>query len=142
MKRVVKVVAIFSLLGIYIFLTISFTNKKPPCSQFKNGVFHYYQNNGKFHSLVIRKDSLQTEINLNTNDTSNWRIQWVSDCEFTCKFISSTKNMSKPENDFYKSSFLKFSIVSATKDYYLYNAVFTANNYSKVFNDTMWVSPK
>ncbi len=142
MKRVVRVFAILSILGIYICVTTSFAKNESPCSKVKNGIFHYYQNNGKFHSLIVRKDSLQTEINLNTNDTSYWRIQWISECAFTCKFISSTKQMPKPEYEFYKSSSLKFNIMGTSKEYYLYNAVFTANNYSKVLNDTIWFRPK
>lgn len=112
------------------------------CSSVKNGTFHFYQNKGQYHSLILRKDSLQTEINTNTGDTSYWRVAWTSDCTFTIAYMSGSKPKSQQELDFYKQSTLKFDVTNVTKDYYTYNALFSYNNSSKQFSDTMWLHEK
>jgi hypothetical protein len=115
---------------------------EPECGSVKNGRFHFYQNNGQYHSIVIRKDSLQTEVNLNTGDSTFWRIAWVSDCQFTCSYISGSKIKSKEELDFYKKSTLIINILKTSKEYYTYNAFFTSENNSRSLSDTMWLKAK
>lgn len=120
----------------------SFKDAEPVCSIVKNGRFHFYQDNGQYHSIVIRKDSLQTEVNLFTGDSSFWKILWVSDCQFISRFISSSKIKSQEELDFYKKSMITFNILKITEKYYTYEALFSSGNLSKSFNDTMWLIPK
>ena len=124
------------------FLFLSFSKPKPKCNTVRNGTLHFYSNTGQAHSIVVRKDTLQTEINLSTGDTSYWRVNWISDCEFTSSFISSFKQKSKEELDFYNGSTLKFTISHVTKDYYTYDAVFTNKNYLRRFSDSMWLHPR
>jgi hypothetical protein len=115
---------------------------KSPCESVKQGIFHFYQDNGKYHSVVIRKDSIQTEVNLTTGDSTCWKISWISDCEFKCSFISGSKIKTQQEIDFYKTSILKFNIIKTTKEYYIYDASLTVGNDAKHFTDTMWLHPK
>lgn len=136
-----SIVAI-SLISLFCIALLSFRHTKTNCGSVKNGTFHFYQNNGQYHSIVMRKDSLQTEINTNTGDTSYWRVAWTSDCNFTIAYISGSKVKSQQELDFHRQSTLKFSITNTTKDYYTYNALFTYNNDSKKFSDTMWFHEK
>ena len=131
---------VFGLIISLVFL--SFTDIAPECGLVKNGRFHFYQNNRQYHSIVIRKDSLQTEVNLSTGDSTFWRIAWVSDCQFTCNYISGSKIKSQEELDFYKKSTLTFNILKTTKKYYTYDALFTSNNNSQSFSDTMWLEAK
>lgn len=130
-------------LGLTISLVVlSFTGIKPECTSVKNGRFHFYQNSGQYHSIVIRKDSLQTEVNLSTGDSTFWRILWVSDCQFTCSYISGSKMKSQEELDFYNRSTLTFNILETTKHYYTYDALFKTDNNSRSFSDTMWLVAK
>jgi hypothetical protein len=127
---------------IYCFILMGFNFPDPICKSVKNGVFHFYQNDGQYHGVVIRKDSLQIEVNQNTLDTTFWRILWLSDCQFTCSFISGTKMKWKEELTFYKMSKLTFSIQKVTKQYYTFDASFTSSNNSRTFSDTMWLEAK
>jgi hypothetical protein len=134
---------LISVLGLIISLVVlSFTGIEPECSSVKNGRFHFYQNSGQYHSIIIRKDSLQTEVNLSTGDSTFWRILWVSDCQFTCSYISGSKMKSQEELDFYKKSTLTFNILKTTKKYYTYDALFKTDNNSRSFSDTMWLIAK
>ena len=121
---------------------LSFKITAPPCSSVKNGKFHFYQDNGKYHAIVTRKDSLQTEVNQSTGDSSFWRIVWISDCQFTCNYISGSKIKSQEELDFYKKSTLTVSILKTTRNYYTFDALFTSDNISRSFSDTMWLEAK
>lgn len=123
-------------------VVLSFTVIEPECKSVKNGRFHFYQNSGQHHSIVIRKDSLQIEVNLSTGDSTFWRILWFSDCQFTCSYISGSKIKSQEEQDFYKRSTLTFNILKTTKKYYTYDALFTSGNDSRRFSDTMWLVAK
>ena len=107
-------VLIVSLISLFSIALLSFQHSGSNCDSVKNGMFHFYQNNDQYHALVIRKDSLQTEININTGDTSYWHVVWLSDCEFTVAYISGSKAMSQQELDFHKQSALKFSIKTLT----------------------------
>ena len=123
-------------------LLLSFAIPNTQCDLFKNGRFHYYSKDSKAHYVVIRKDSLQSEIDTKTGDTSFWKIKWLSNCEFHCSYISGTKNRSKEDQDFYEKSTLQFSILQTSTRYYVYDALFKSGLFTRQFNDTMWVSEK
>ncbi len=90
--------------------------------------------------VIIRKDSLQSEINMRTGDTSYWRINWITDCQFSSHYLSGIKFASKGDEYFYKTSTLvTITIGTITKDYFLYDALFE-NEYSrKKYSDTCWL---
>jgi len=75
------------IIGVLSISLLSFKYQDDNCESIRNGIFHFYKNNDQYHAIVIKKDSLQTEINTNTYDTSYWRLAWVSSCEFTATFV-------------------------------------------------------
>ncbi|HUR30252.1 MAG TPA: hypothetical protein VMZ69_02405, partial [Saprospiraceae bacterium] len=79
---------------------------------------------------------------MDTGDSSFWRINWISDCEFTCSYISETQLKSKEELDFYMNSTLKFTVTGVSKTYYTYDALVNYTNGSAKFSDTVWFSDK
>lgn len=123
-------------------LLLGFTKINTDCKAVKNGTFHFYKDNGRYHSIVIRKDSLQTEVNLNTGDSTFWRIRWISDCQFACTYLSGSAIKSPEEIDFYKRSILKFNINKTSDLYYTFDAMLTFDNNTKSFSDTMWLNKK
>ncbi len=131
-----------TVIGAFSILPLSFLLSNTPCVLFKKGRFHFYPKDSKIHYVVIREDSLQSEINLKTGDTSFWKIKWLSDCEFNCSYISGIKSSSKAEQDFFNKSILRISIVDGSKDYYVYDALFQSGSFTKQFNDTMWLREK
>lgn len=141
MKKLIK---IFNALLFLILTPILFSSKAiyPPCKSIKNGTFHFYQNNGQYHSVIIRKDSLQTEVNLSTGDSTFWKIVWISDCKFTSSYISGSKIKTPEELDFYKKSTLTFNIIKISEKYYTWDALFSSNGKSRTFSDTMWLKER
>lgn len=138
----VKSLSVFFCISSWFFLAFVTISSPPECKVVRNGTFYYYQNKGLNHSKIIRKDSSQIEINVTTGDSTFWKIEWISDCSFTCTFISGPHMKSREEVAFYKLSNLKFNITHVSKDYYTYDALLTNRNYSKTTSDTIWLHQK
>ena len=85
---------------------------------------------------------MQTEIDLKSGDTSYWKIGWISDCEFNCDYISATITKSKKDESFYKNSTIKFSIIKTSKEYYVFEALFSSALLTKKYIDTVWLHEK
>ncbi len=121
------------------FYFISCLNSSERCSKLKEGTFYYYSPGHENDMVIIRKDSLQSEINIRTGDTSNWRIKWITDCQFSSHYLSGIKFATKSDEYFYRTSTITFTIGTITKDYFLYDALFE-NEYSrKKYSDTCWL---
>ena len=60
-----------------ILLTVSSSLSIPDfdCTSIRTGIFFQYKNGNQLYSTVIRQDTLQTEINTQTGDTSYWKIR-------------------------------------------------------------------
>jgi hypothetical protein len=130
------------IIGAFSILSLSFLLPNSQCDLFKKGRFHFYPKDSKSHYLIIREDSLQSEINLKTGDTSFWKIKWLSGCEFNCSYISGIKSKSTAQQDFFNKSNLTVSIVYTSKDFYVYDGIFQSGLFTKQFNDTMWLNEK
>ncbi|ULT41740.1 hypothetical protein KRR40_45405 [Niabella defluvii] len=85
------------------------------CANIKTGRFYFYPQNTKQFFVILRSDSLQREINVVTNDTSYWKINWKSPCVFDLIFLKTTKKLSTEELEFYKSNLISTQILEATK---------------------------
>jgi len=123
-------------------LLISCLLPSTQCDLFKNGRFYFYPKDSKSHYTILRRDSLQCEINSQTADTSFWKIKWVSNCEFVCTYISGTEKQSKEKQEFYEKGIVQVSIVNTSKEYYVYEALFKSGSFTKKFNDTMWLKER
>ena len=95
-----------SVLLFLILLTVSssLSSSDFDCTSIRTGIFFQYKNGNQLYSTVIRQDTLQTEINTQTGDTSYWKIRWTDNCTFSCNYISGFKSKSKEELNFYNQS--------------------------------------
>lgn len=117
-------------------------SSSPDCSKIKHGQFFFYPEGGKFQFKLIRKDSLQLEIDLKTMDTSVWRVFWVDDCTLTNQFISSTKPIDAGFLDFVSNHKAYQQIEEIRNDYYLIKMSLDSINSSDYMRDTVWFKPK
>lgn len=115
--------------------------KKLECESVKNGRFLVNTRDGQ-HLLIIRKDSIQLEVNQKTGDTSLWKIKWLSNCDFTAQYISGGRIESKAQEEFYKRSLAQFSIQKVVTKYYIFTGSLKTPKGDKTYTDTTWVQEK
>ena len=112
------------------------------CNKIKCGTFYFYPINAQSGFVVIRKNSMQEEINLETSDTSFWEVNWKNTCEFNLKFIRKNQPMSDEEKTFYSSHISVFKVLKVTKKYYVFNAGLDSLNSANALTDTLWFKPR
>jgi hypothetical protein len=114
--------------------------KSNDCSKIRKGHFYFFSKKVNGWSEIFRKDSLHTEIELNTKDTLIYRVNWLKPCVFTMQLIKSTQTFEPGEESFTKSFVHKNEILLVTKKYYTFKSVVSSAEYKKdfTFTDTVW----
>lgn len=108
------------------------------CDKIKEGFFYFYPAKTQQAFAVVREGAIQKEINLKTNDTSFWKVNWENDCVFNVKFIRKSHPISDDEKSFYNSHITVFKILKITKNYYLFKGALDSISNANVLTDTMW----
>jgi hypothetical protein len=112
--------------------------KSDDCNKIKYGTFYFYPANAQNGFAVIRKKSLQEEINLKTSDTSFWKINWTNACEFNLRFIRKSHPISDEEKDFYNAHVTVVKITKITRGYYVFKGGLDSINSKSAMTDTLW----
>jgi len=112
------------------------------CNTIKEGTFYFYPENAQKAFVIVRKGTMQTEINLKTNDTSFWEVKWEKDCAFDVKFIRKSHSISDDELSFYNSHTTVFKVLRITKDYYVFKGGLDSISKANILTDTMWLKPR
>lgn len=123
-------------------MTFGQSGKLPACSKLKNGIFYFYPPGNPKGFTLIRKGGLQTEIDHLTRDTSVWKINWRTACEFDVRFIQGSRPLSQDERKFYDSHITVFQILKIEKQYYLFRGSLDSINNPKTFTDTVWLKAR
>jgi hypothetical protein len=92
--------------------------------------------------LVIRQDSLQKELNLNTGDTTYWKVNWLDDCTFLAHYISGGLAKSDEEKDFLHNHKTVVQILKITPEYYIVEGSLDSLNSEMSIIDTIWIQGK
>jgi hypothetical protein len=84
------------------------------CRDFKTGKYVLIDDkiNGKY--LIERNDTLQIEKDMNTGNTSKYRVTWVSDCEYHLAIIDGPEDIM----NFFRGKILTIRIVETYRDSY------------------------
>lgn len=89
------------------------------CAIYKNGKFKMHSPSQNADYIIVRNDSIQTEINVKTNVVLTERIIWKSPCQYDLQELST----SNPHLDFVDSFFLNHAIhvhiIETAKNYYI-----------------------
>ncbi len=112
--------------------------KKLDCTKFKTGrfVLRLKSNNKIFAFTLLRHNSVQTEINELTGDTTKYKIIWIDDCNYELKFLKTTENLPDSSLRLKKSMTITTSILETKDNYYLFQSKSDKSNYT--FEDTIW----
>lgn len=129
------------LLLVLVMLLTSFSASAPDCSQLKKGVFHSYTKQGT-HIIINRIDSIQQDINTKTNDTTYWKINWLSPCHFAATYLTGSGPKTAEEKNFYQSTTLFYDVKEIADNYYIGTTTVKAPNGTSSSTDTTWLVEK
>ena len=121
-------------------LSVKCQNKIPTCAELKTGFFYSYPKNSPDPFLYQRDNDIQKEINIKTSDTLFWKVNWLSECTYSLKYISGCKD--KALLDFARKHIVLVSIKKITEDYFTYDAFIDKLSNLPVISDTQWITEK
>ena len=136
--KIIDVIALF-------FLTLLFScnergSQEISCAKYKNGSFIYKVRSTKNPSevLLIRNDSIQTEIVKNTGDTGILKVSWKNDCTYELRYVKVISKDPDSLTFFRKTMTIRTKITGGTDSYYLFES--TNNKNTFVLRDTIWIA--
>ncbi|HEY6506186.1 MAG TPA: hypothetical protein VIZ28_19555 [Chitinophagaceae bacterium] len=129
---------------IFTLFVISCGTKKEPadCSRFKKGRFLLKDKVNRINYIVDRDDSVQVELNENTDTIVVMGIKWVSECEYELRHryrarYSANNMLSEPIiTDNIDTLPLQVKITGSGKNYYVFDA--KTDRFGFIYSDTMW----
>ena len=91
------------------------------CDKLHNGTFYYYVPNSNKVFKIIRHNSEQNEIDLETKDTSFWKVSWKESCSMNMLLSKTTKAYPEDQLNFMKAHALTINILIVTDKYYTFS---------------------
>lgn len=92
--------------------------QEPACKDFKTGTFVLSNQEMGRDYRIIRNDSIQTEMVLNTGQSSKFRVKWLDDCTYELRIIEGPSEVM----EFYKDKILKVTILATKGNEYTFEA--------------------
>lgn len=121
-----------------LFFFLSATLPQRNCRNVRKGEYYFQPANSTKKFLVVRTGTFQKEVEINTRDTSYWKIKWIADCRFTLEFSHRTNKLTMQERSFYASRKIVVQILNVTRDYYSFKAGLDSIS-SRSLIDTLWM---
>ena len=115
---------------------------KADCSSVKNGIFFSYPKNSADKYVSKREGLYQNEKNLLTGDSTVYKVEWIDNCKYTLKLLTSSGKMTAAEKDFWENHKLVYTITGIDKNYYTYNGYADKSSNLLLTTDTMWLNEK
>jgi hypothetical protein len=112
------------------------------CNRFQAGRFLITVKTSHTKYIINRIDSIQTELNMDTDTITMMKIKWTSPCEYQLlreyKRINTIDSNTKHVIGRYINEVpLKVRIVAVNKDYYVFES--KQDGIDFIYKDTMWV---
>ena len=85
---------------------------------------------------------MQKEVNVATNDTSYWKVDWIDDCTYTANYLFGGGMKSEDEQTFLRSHTTIIQIQKTTPDYYIIKGALDSLNSKMNVVDTVWMRAK
>ena len=108
------------------------------CGSFRTGLFYHYSSNGI--SAYIREGSIQKEVNLQTGDTSVWRVEWKNNCHYTLTYLYGQGAFAEIMKAVKTKTAVDVEIVESTADYYVNKTAKNIKTHSAATGDTLWLN--
>lgn len=131
-------IVIFSCVALS-FLACSSSDKNSSCERFRQGKFRYHfrWQNEQTDFLIQRNDSVQTEMDLKSGETSKLAIRWTGECDYELRLLETTFDFPDSMQEIRESLPVKTKILSSAEDYYIFQT--TRDNSDLVLTDTLWI---
>jgi hypothetical protein len=91
-----------------------FSGDELKCREFRTGRFMLNDKKIDRKYVIERNDTLQIETELNTGDTSKYKVTWVSDCEYQLNILEGREELM----NFYRGRTLTIRILETYKNGY------------------------
>jgi hypothetical protein len=108
------------------------------CYSIRTGRFHIHNEAANKNYLLIRKGSMQYEIDVEKNDTSQWRVIWQNECSYLLKYSSGGKTLTPEYKTLLKDHNIKIKIRTITPAYYIYEMTVDGPGQFPTQVDTLW----
>lgn len=112
------------------------------CADIKTGIFYYYPKNSASHYISNRSEKYVNEKDAVTGDSTVWEINWIDDCTYALKFVSSTSKVDEGTLKIIQHYKLVYKINSITNDYYTFKGYIDKTTNIPISDDTIWTSEK
>lgn len=112
------------------------------CSDVKYGHFYFYGKSTGNSYQIIREDSLQLEVNANTNDTSFWKINWIDECSYKLKYLHGGGSNFSQMKDFLIKHTTCIQIREVKPEFYVFKVSLDSFNSNMSLVDTAWMKAK
>jgi hypothetical protein len=111
----------YKILIVTILATLAACNNTPTaeqCKVFTNGKFTISipSKQGLLYFDIYRQDSIQTEVEKNTQDTAVFKLKWVNDCTYSLELIATNIDVQHDVN----ARKMRTSIIQTSNNYYIY----------------------
>ncbi len=121
------------------------TSKKTDidCQKFRNGRFKLIDEPLTTSYIITRNDSIQTELDLESNITSRFRVKWIDECSYKTLYLDQDKMESDLDSataaifEEIKKAPTIITITTTGEDYYIFKA--RVNDQDLKYSDTIWV---
>lgn len=119
----------------------------PNCSQLKETTLYLYPRNSTDQYKVVRSKDRQIEYNLETGDSTVYKVIWDDACKYSLTYMSSTVRKTAIEEEVRKATILAHQVRSVSPSYYVYyffvgTSASDKRNYRHVTTDTAWFRPQ
>lgn len=108
-------------------------SQQKSCKEFKTGSFSIHSEITGTNFLIKRNDSTQIQTETETGNTSEWKIEWINDCEYNIYLIKDNYGLLKG-GQFQTPPSINYKIIESTDRYYIFQGVFNKVEMS----DTIW----
>jgi hypothetical protein len=107
------------------------------CESLHSGIFYHYSNSGVL--AYIREGSIQEEVNLQSGDTSVWKVEWKSNCRYRLTYLHGQGPLAQIAKAVKTKFAVDVEIVESTADYYVYKTTENVKTHSVATIDTLWL---
>jgi hypothetical protein len=124
------------------FLLSAVAAKAQDCEGLKNGTFYSYPKNSAKSYLIKRNGDYQYEKDIGNGDSIVYKIEWLNNCKYSLKFISTNVKLTDEESAFWEKHNLLYEITGSTSNYYTYKGYLDKSSNLTIQLDTMWLTQK